>query len=143
MKKWIFLILFFSFSANSFCQNDDKSFQNFWNIFRTAVLENDSTELDSLTDFPLIVKGILDSDTAKEIRRNKFKLVFEVYLKQTNGANTGTDSDEIREKKMISEKDYDLSGAYIRISDMVFGRVKGNWKLIMIYISTKEQKKII
>ena len=141
MKKWIFLISSFYFQTFSFCQNNDNSFENFWIVFRNAVLENDFQELDSLTDFPLIIKGTLDSDSAREIRHNKFKFVFEVYLKQPNADDSGTDLDEIRKKKMISEKDYRSSNNYIRISDMVFGRVKGNWKLIMIYIDTEDQTK--
>jgi hypothetical protein len=141
MKKSILVILLLQISSICFCQTADKSFVDFWKVFRNAALKNDYKSLDSFTKFPLIVKGTLDSDPIKKFNRDKFQFVFKNYLKQDNANMSGTDLDDIQSKKVISNSDFkDAVKNEIRISDMVFEKVKGSWKLILLYINTEFQE---
>jgi hypothetical protein len=141
MRKSILVILLLQISTISFCQITDKSFVDFWKVFRNATLRNEYKKLDSLSKFPLIVKGTLDSDPIKKFNHDKFQFVFKNYLKQDNSDMSGTDLDDIRNKKTISDADF-KGGAknYMRISDMVFEKIKGNWELVLLYINTEFQE---
>jgi len=63
----------------------NKSFQDFWVIFRNAVIENDTIKLVQLTKFPLETRGPQDSDPIVKYDSKNFIIVFQKYLKQDSG----------------------------------------------------------
>ena len=141
MKKNILIIFLIHISIISFGQKVDSSFVRYWKIFRESVLDSDFKKLDSLTQFPLIVRGTLDSDPEKYIGINKFKKVFRVYLKQANAFYSATDLNDIKEKEQLSVKDFRyLWKNQMSVDDLEFEKIKGHWKLTLIYINTADQE---
>jgi hypothetical protein len=133
-----FLILNFLLSSITFwsySQQHDKSFDLFWAKFRNAVIANDYATLKSLTQFPLIVKGTLDSDPIKKYKNDQFIFIFKHYLKQSNTM------EDILETEKVPDQIYTAESQTIhRLSDMQFKKVNGKWELVLIYIETLYQE---
>src|SRR4030095_475821 len=141
MKKMILIILFNLASAFLFAQQRDTSFDNYWAKFRNAVIAKDYTSLESMTRFPLLVKGTHDFDKVKKFTQNRFAYIFEHYLKQENKTVTGSALQDIIETESIPASNYNSNKlTYIRFSDMKFRKRKGRWKLYLIYIETASQE---
>jgi len=66
----------------------NKSFHEFWKVFRNAVIENDTNKLVQLTRFPLETRGPHDNDPIVKYDRKDFARVFQKYLKQDTGLGT-------------------------------------------------------
>src|SRR4030095_1758046 len=136
MRKTIPIILFNLVSAFLFAQQRDTSFDNYWAKFRNAVIATDYTSLESMTRFPLLVKGTHDFDKVKKFTKNRFVYIFEHYLKQD-----GITSRDISETESIPASNYNSNKlTYIRFSDMKFRKRNGRWKLYLIYIETLYQE---
>ena len=133
IKRTLPVLLFSLILINSYSQKRDKTFDPFWSKFRKAVIAKDYNTLRSFTQFPLIVKGTLDSDSIKKFKSDRFIYIFTHYLKQSNSARN-----DIVETERIPDKEY--SETSLRFSDMVFKKVKGQWKLYLIYIETSYQE---
>ena len=141
VKKHLFVIIFSLLVMPLLAQSRDKSFDNFWNVFRNAVLKNDFKKLDSLTSFPLIVKGTLDRDPIKRFTRDKFQFIFKHYLKQNNGDLSGTALDDIKRTERVGATDNNAASMkLIRVSDMIFRKINSRWKLYLVYIDTEYQR---
>ena len=141
MRKMIPIILFNLASAFLFAQQRDTSFDDYWAKFRNAVIARDYTSLESMTRFPLLVKGTHDFDKVKKFTQNRFVYIFEHYLKQVNTTVTGSALQDIIETEMIPASNYNSNNlTYIHFSDMKFRKRKGRWKLYLIYIETTYQE---
>jgi len=135
------IILFNLVSAFLFAQERDTSFDDYWAKFRNAVIAKDYTTLESITRFPLLVKGTNDFDKVKKFTKNRFVYIFEHYLKQENTTVTGNALQDIIETESIPASNYNSNKlTYIRFSDMKFRKRKGRWKLYLIYIETVYQE---
>ena len=141
MRKVIPIILFNLASAFLFAQQRDTSFDNYWAKFRKAAVAKDYTSIESMTRFPLLVKGTNDFDKVKKFTKNRFPYIFEHYLKQENAAVTRNALQDIIETESIPVSMNNSNKlTYIRFSDMKFRKRKGRWELYLIYIETKYQE---
>ena len=141
IKNLGYIILFNLVSAFLFAQQRDTSFDNYWAKLRNAVIAKDYTSLESMTRFPLLVKGSHDFDKVKKFTRNRFVYIFEHYLKQLNTTVTGSALQDIIETESIPASNYNSNNlTYIHFSDMKFRKRKGRWKLYLIYIETTYQE---
>ena len=141
MRKMIPFILLNLASAFLFAQQRVTSFDNYWAKFRNAVIVKDYTSLESMTRFPLLVKGTNDFDKVKKFTKNRFAYIFEHYLKQENTTVTGNALQDIIETESMPVSINNGSKlTYIRFSDMKFRKRKGSWKLYLIYIETAYQE---
>lgn len=141
IKKLVPIILLNLTSAFLFAQQRDTSFDNYWTKFRNAVIAKDYTSLESMTRFPLLVKGTNDFDKVKKFTKNRFAYIFEHYLKQESTTVTGSALRDIIDTESIPASNYNSNKlTYIRFSDMKFRKRKGRWKLYLIYIETIYQE---
>ena len=141
IKKLVPAILFNLTSAFLLAQQRDTSFDDYWAKFRNAVIAKDYVSLESMTRFPLLVKGTNDFDKVKKFTQNRFVYIFEHYLRQENTTVTGNALQDIIETESIPASNYNSDKlTYIRFSDMKFRKRKGRWKLYLIYIETTYQE---
>ena len=141
IKTLVPIILLNLVSAFLFAQQRDTSIDNFWTKFRNAVIAKDYRSLESMTQFPLIVKGTMDFDTVRKFNKNRFVYIFNHYLKQENTTVTGNALQDIVETEgvLVSNNNSNKLTNF-RFSDMVFKKNNGKWKLYLIYIETTYQE---
>lgn len=88
------------------CNN--ASFENFWLIFREAIINSDSSVIKQNTIFPLSLRGPLDEDPIINISGSRFIECFNAFLKQPSGLNrydlTETEMDYIKRTPSIFVK---------------------------------------
>jgi hypothetical protein len=109
-----------------------KDFSNFWKQFRTSVLNFDTTQIITMTQFPFRVRGNFDDDPIVKCNRKKFIPMFQAFLKQGSGLGETTELDEI--KKTIIPNNKDVNGGYARISDLVFEKNDKGWNFTFAYL---------
>lgn len=137
-KSVLLLILLLQVTPVAFCQQKDNGFLSFWTNFRTAVLQSDAKALDSLTLFPLVIKGTLDSDPVKKTGPKNFPVVLKKCLAQPNINYSGTVADVIKATTTFSAREYtDMRNNMMRVEDFEFKKIKGKWLLYLIYIDSE------
>ncbi len=134
MKRVLIIFTIF-ISSISLAQKRDKSFDAYWPTFRKAVLALDVAALDSLTQYPVSVRGTLDSDPVRKIPKSKIIATLKQYLPLDGGVGDGTHQQQIENRTVILLKDYEYSSpGNMRIGDMQFKKVKGKWKFYFMYL---------
>jgi hypothetical protein len=134
MKHFLLIAAVF-ISTISFSQKRDKSFDAYWPSFRKAVLALDVAALDSLTVYPVSVRGTMDSDPIRKIPKAKIIATLKKYLPIDGGVGDGTHQQQIESRTVIPLKDYEYSSpGNMRIGDMQFKKVKGKWKFYFMYL---------
>jgi len=110
-------------------------FLNFWQKFRAAVLNFDTTQIIEKTQFPFQTRGSLDSDPTIEYSKKKFVRVFTAFLNKWNGLDRdgGTELNLIK-KTELPNKD-DVQDNYARIGDLVFDKSHKTWKFVFAYLN--------
>ena len=117
--------------------NDD--FQSFWVDFRKAIISLDYIKLMEMSNFPLKSHGNRDGDPQFLIYEDRFYYFLKVCLNEKTGlTNEGeTNLDFINRTSKLEEGKYYLHSEYwCRVQAMEFQRIKGNWKLTLIYLDT-------
>ena len=110
----------------------DNSFIKFWTKFRNAIINDDTSLIKKYVKFPLKARGPLDSDPLIRYSENKFIRVFHLYLLQSNGLNTGSELDEIKQIIVPSNATWEKINA--RVGNMEFKKIAGEWKLVFLYL---------
>lgn len=110
-------------------------FAEFWKVFRTAVLDSDTNQIISMTEFPFQTRGPLDDDPDIEYEKQKFAAVFKAYLHQWDGGSLeGTSElDGIRKTETPDKKE--IKNNYVRMGDLVFNKTDKGWKLVFAYLN--------
>jgi hypothetical protein len=109
-----------------------EDFSVFWQRFRVAVLNSDTTQIISMTLFPFKARGTFDDDPIIKYNRQRFIPMFQAFLKQGSGLGETTELDEI--KKGTKPKPTDVNGNYARISDLAFDKTDQGWKFSFAYL---------
>jgi hypothetical protein len=104
----------------------------FWEQFRTAVLNSDTTQIISMTQFPYKARGSFDDDPVIKYDRQKFIPMFQAFLKQSSGLGATTEFEEI--KKTTKPMPTDVNGNYARMTDLAFEKTGSGWKLSFAYL---------
>jgi hypothetical protein len=118
-------------------------FKLFWDEFRKAVLESDSTKLIQMTHFPLKTHGDQDEDPQIDLTSDDFKKVFQIYLNRKTVYFNGTYERNLDYIKRTVEEEKNSNPAlesWRRMGDMEFEKINGNWQLTLIYLDTNELK---
>jgi len=133
--KLIILIATVFTSTFSYSQKRDRSFDAYWPSFRNAVLALDAAALDSLSAYPVSIRGTMDSDPVRKIPNTKIIATLKKYLPVDGGVGDGTHQQQIENRHIISLKDYEYSSpGNMRIGDMQFKKIIGNWKFYFLYL---------
>lgn len=114
---------------------ESEDFNHFWEKFRNAIINMDTSFLINSSKFPIKCYGNLDSDGFKQIKKEDFIKTLNIFL--TSRCSEGCEFDFI--KKIADEKFYDSnigSDDYRRMGNLIFLIDNGNWKLIEIYINS-------
>lgn len=120
------------------------NFKEYWDEFGTAIQTNDTNKIKLMVDVPLIILGREDQDPHLKINANQ--TVKYVMFAVNNGGYYNVEKDT-----SISNKDLLLSDLkYISeykpeadtqwINDFVFKKTTQGWKLITLYMDTKDLK---
>ena len=123
-------------------QDTVSDFSQFYSLFREAVLKNDSTFLKQLTHFPLEVWGYEDNDPRIKLTRFDWSF-FEQAMSAYIGLDPNTQEQRstlefFRQVKDIKQhKNYIPNNTEQQLGNLVFTRVKGEWKLTIIFANTK------
>jgi hypothetical protein len=112
----------------------------YWHSFRKAVMDNDKSQVLSLTHFPFKIKGTDDSDGVKKYDKNGFTKILVKLLDQHVLLPGGSDKviektmrQIVQEKKNLVREDF-LTPNIIRIEDFVFKSVNGHWLFTQGYL---------
>jgi hypothetical protein len=113
--------------------------QAFWTEFRQAVLASDVRKLAGMTDFPLEVRGVDDSQPAEKYSKEQFEgiigklLAQPVFSLKANEVVTSTTKDVIRSTNTIT-KDHAMTANSFRVDQLVFELRNGRWKLVRAFL---------
>ena len=120
----------------SIADTTNSNFQQFWDNFREAVINNDTSKIIQLTRFPFETRGPQDSDPIIKYEKKKFLKVLEAYLKETTtwreDFSTITSREEIK-RILKPDKTY-VQGDWARIGNLEFKKENGKWFLIFAYL---------
>jgi len=141
MRIFLLILLFgqLTFSAEASQIGDVKEANQFWTAFRRAVLNSKLNQVISLTRFPFEIRGQADWMPVKYYKPGNFRPIFEEVMESpvsilSNGNFVEKSMIEIIiEKKTITAKDW-LTPKFIRIEDLEFQRIDGNWRFTGAYL---------
>lgn len=108
-----------------------EDFSIFWEQFRSAVLNFDTAQIITMTQFPFRVRGTFDDDPIINCDRKEFLPMFQAFLKQGSGLGETTELEEV--KKTIKPKATDVNDKYARISNLVFENTDKGWRFTFAY----------
>ena len=114
-----------------------EDFSNFWKRFRTAVINSDTSQIISMTQFPFKTRGPLDYDPTIKYSKEKFITVFGSFLNQWSGQDLEgtTELDEI--KKTETPDETYVQKEHARVGDLVFDSTNKGWKLVFAYLNNE------
>jgi hypothetical protein len=115
-----------------------ESFAAFWPRFRTALLAGRSDQLSELTQFPLEVRGTLDSDTSRRISPSQFSTFLTRVLAEDSGLSVTQPETNRVLIDHLPEADPKQRGVNIRddvarIGPLGFARRQDGWRLVRLY----------
>ena len=114
-----------------------EDFISFWQTFRKAVINNDTTKIIELTHLPIQTRGPLDDDTVIEYNKKQFIYAFNTYLSQWNGQDLNGTTELSDIKKAEIPKKTDVNGDEARVGDLVFNRSEKKWRLVFAYLNNE------
>lgn len=132
----VFLVFLFfgTFSISTFriaAQSNDTSFVRFWDTFHKDIIAKDYVALSKKTKFPLKAKGELDYDSIDKYSVKDFERVFSKFLSDEIATYRKVRYEWLKSYKLSSEKI--KRNDLVRIENMVFEKIKGQWWLTLIY----------
>ncbi len=133
----VYLVLFSAIACSA--QEQTSTPQNFWTEFRQAALANDNKKLIGMTQFPLEVRGVDDSQPITRYKKEEFDTIFKKILGQPvitmEGEKiiTNTTKTVIKSTNTIT-KDHIMTGDSFRVDQMVFELKNRQWKLVRAYL---------
>lgn len=119
---------------------DSIAFNKFWNRFRQAVLKYDTLKVKAMVNFPLKVRGNEDMDPLLNIQSKNFSGIWDVFLKRETTYYNGKMETNLEHIKRVNSDEHTGQSAenWQRMGDMQFERLNGQWKLVLIYLDTKQ-----
>jgi len=105
---------------------------SFWNAFRKSALSGDKETMVQLTQFPLAIRGEMDDDPVIYLNQSAFNKKIDSILAQNTGLSEKPET--ILDLIKRTTKVKDEGGGTIRVGNLLFNSVKGNWLLVRAYI---------
>ena len=115
-----------------------ESFAAFWPRFRKGLLAGDMDRLSRLAQFPLEVRGTLDSDAVRRIPRSQFSTVITSILAEDSGLSVAQPETNRALIERLPQADPRQRGVSIsadtaRIGPLDFARQASDWRLVRLY----------
>jgi hypothetical protein len=139
VRKYSLFVVCLLFSACSFAQDRQTSFQSFWDQFRAGVLSGDKAYIADLTQFPFETRGPDDGDPIRYYERKRFIKLYDrlmrelVYKFDDRGKLVNkTMRAVIQEKTRVIDRDIP-SDDLARVENFEFKRLKGQWRFVRAY----------
>jgi len=112
------------------------SAQKFWTKFRQAVLQSNSSELTSMVQFPLEVRGTLDDSKPRKIIKDGFNKILPELLATDPGlsAEPTTMGKYIQGVETLSVSSCNKHGNQFRVGSWVFVMKNNKWKFVQAFI---------
>ena len=135
--KFLSFLLVYTVACSA--QNTSPLPQQFWSEYRQAVIDNDMNKLADLTQYPLEIRGVDDSQPSTFYKRNQFAEIFTKALQQDvielNGDQviTKTTKDKIIASETLVESDMMTKDSF-RVDQLVFENKNGKWMLVRVYL---------
>jgi hypothetical protein len=139
LRAMLGAILFIFNTVACSTEESTVSRQAFWTEFRQAVLASDVRKLAGMTDFPLEVRGVDDSQPAEMYGKEQFESILGKLLAQPvfslkgNEIATSTTKDVILSTNTIAG-DHAMAANSFRVDQLVFELRNGQWKLVRAYL---------
>lgn len=132
-----YLLLFSAISCSA--QEQTPSPQQFWTEFRQAVVLNDNKKLQAMTQFPLEVYGVDDSQPVMRYKKEQFDPIFKKILDQPVITMEGDKIITNSTKSIINStntitKDHIMTKDSFRVDQLVFELKNKQWKLVRAYL---------
>lgn len=139
MKKYWVVALLAGFAAACSAKEPELTAQQCWATFRQAVMADDYKKLQEMTQFPLVVRGAVDSIPAQKVERDQFKAMLEKILDQPLASYEGDKLVTYTQRELVSKttalaKNHPPN-AQFRIGELVFEQRGKNCKLVQAYLS--------
>jgi len=112
------------------------SFGAFWASFQGAVKANDAQKVAALAQFPMVVRGQLDSTKPRRVDQAQFKKELPRWLNQDTGLSAREESMRswiLRTDASALERARQSSDRMIRAGAFQFERNDGGWRLTQVY----------
>ncbi len=103
------------------------------------MLAKDNRKLETMTQFPLEVRGVDDSQPAIHYKKEQFETIFRKILDQPvvtmegEKVITNTTKDIINSTKIIT-KEHSMTEDSFRVDQLVFELKNKQWKLVRAYL---------
>lgn len=113
--------------------------QEFWSEFRAAVIIKDTAKLISMTEFPLAVHGVDDSQPVKQYGKAEFAAIFKQILNQPvitmegDKVITQTTYDRLNATKELTNNQL-MTKTRFRVDQLEFELKHKQWKLVRAYL---------
>ena len=109
--------------------SDYQDFSTFWQAFRKATLEKDWRRLSEMCNFPVTVRGELDSDPVYRVGRRDFPKMFGQFLRE----GVFSPNEELNFIRKATGLEDDGRPAR-RVDDMIFRKTHKGWLLDTFYM---------
>lgn len=136
-KMSVYLLLFSAIACSA--QEQTSTRQQFWTEFRQAVISNDILKIEAVTQFPLEVRGVDDSQPVTRYKKEQFGSVLKKILNQPvitmegDKIITNTTKSVINSTHTIT-KDHIMTGDSFRVDQLVFELKNNQWRLVRAYL---------
>jgi len=133
----IYLLLFSAIACSA--QEQTSARQQFWTEFRQAVISNDIPKIEAMTQFPLEVRGVDDSQPVTRYKKEQFGPVLKKILNQPvitmegDKIRTNTTKSVINSTHTIT-KDHIMTSDSFRVDQLVFELKNNQWRLVRAYL---------
>ncbi len=120
-------------------QKRELTSQQFWSEFREAVLAQNNQKLNEMTQFPLEVSGVDDSQPSVQYGKEQFEVVFNKILEQPviffegDVVVTRTTKEIVHETTAIIQ-DHFMTKESFRVDQLVFELKDKQWRLVRAYL---------
>lgn len=113
--------------------------QQFWTEFRQAVLAEDYQKLSGMTQFPLEVLGVDDSQPAEFYDKTQFEVIFKKILAQSVMVFEGdvvvsTTTREMISRTITIKPEHLMTKELFRIDQLEFELKDNRWRLVRAYL---------
>lgn len=120
-------------SSDSLIKND---IIIFYDSFRISLINYNKSYLFSHISFPIILKGVLDSDPELFCRENDFDFVLNIFLYQYNGQSFRQPQNELDFlMKPLNSNMLAFTRNWFRYGNLEFRKIKKSWVLQTIYLN--------
>lgn len=138
VSQFVFLVLvgLHTLSAMSAEGSCTESVQQYWKIFRIAVLQDDLSTVANLTRFPFEVRGILDESDKRKVLREGFLRLFPALLETDPGmsATPTTMKSLLNTTTYLSPSFCNTYGNQFRVGVWVFELTPDGWRFVQAFV---------